>query len=237
MLTEEAHHMFVGDTGISRVIRRTIEVMRSLGSDDPQRIRAEGAIDLPTLQRYLNFWCSSSLDLFGSEISTNAASYFANGLKGRPDEAQYQDHVCREAQFAIEKPQGAGGIASEEVPLRNAMNEIVRRAYLKDCDIGVQRWNRIIRKAGVAFEFRLPSERFRRAVGLWAGLSFDPAGTPVAPEDWERRKGEWLPSEADKDFVQSLMKPVVAPGKMAGWIAPPERGINNLPVDYEYVRL
>jgi len=24
---------------------------------------------------------------------------------------------------------------------------------------------------------------------------------------------------------------------MAGWVAPPERGINNLPVEYEYVHL
>ncbi|MEX2408305.1 MAG: benzoyl-CoA 2,3-epoxidase subunit BoxB, partial [Rhodovibrionaceae bacterium] len=61
MLTEEAHHMFVGDTGIGRVIRRTLEVMKALGSDDPAAIRAKGALDLPLLQKYINFWCSSSL--------------------------------------------------------------------------------------------------------------------------------------------------------------------------------
>jgi benzoyl-CoA 2,3-dioxygenase component B len=33
------------------------------------------------------------------------------------------------------------------------------------------------------------------------------------------------------------MQKVIAPGKMAAWVAPPERGINNLPVDYEYVHL
>src|SRR6201995_1568757 len=93
MLTEEAHHMFVGDTGISRVIKRTLEAMKELNTDDPETIRKAGAVDLPTLQRYLNFWFSSSLDLFGSESSSNAASYFANGLKGRPDEAKYEDHV------------------------------------------------------------------------------------------------------------------------------------------------
>jgi benzoyl-CoA 2,3-epoxidase subunit B len=37
--------------------------------------------------------------------------------------------------------------------------------------------------------------------------------------------------------VASLMQRVVEPGKMAAWIAPPERGINSLPVEYEYVRL
>ena len=56
MLTEEAHHMFVGDTGISRVTKRTLEVMRELGTDEPEAIRRAGAIDLPTMQKYLNFW-------------------------------------------------------------------------------------------------------------------------------------------------------------------------------------
>src|SRR5713226_3067993 len=91
MLTEEAHHMFVGETGISRVVKRTLEVMKELGTDDAARIRAHGAVDLPTVQKYLNFWCSSSLDLFGSEISSNSAANFANGLKGRPDADQYED--------------------------------------------------------------------------------------------------------------------------------------------------
>src|SRR6202046_5055016 len=94
MLTEEAHHMFVGDTGISRVIKRCLEVMKELNSDDPVAIRKAGAIDLPTIQKYLNFWFSTSIDLFGGDSSSNAASYFANGLKGRPDEAKFEDHVA-----------------------------------------------------------------------------------------------------------------------------------------------
>jgi len=237
MLTEEAHHMFVGETGIGRVIRRTLEVMNELGTVEPDKIRAQGAIDLPTVQRYVNFWCSSSVDLFGSEISTNAASYFANGLKGRPDETNYEDHICRDSAFTLEKPKAGDGVESEDVPMRNAMNEIVRKAYLKDCDIGVQRWNRVIRKAGVDFEIRLPSERFRRNVGLWAGHHFDPAGNPLSRAAWEAGQSAWVPSEADRAFVKSLMQPVTVPGKMAGWLAPPERGVNNLPVDYEYVRL
>ncbi len=90
MLTEEAHHMFVGATGIARVIRRTLEIMREIGGDDPAAVRNAGAIDLPTLQRYINYWFSSSLDLFGAEISSNAASYFASGIKGRPDERRFR---------------------------------------------------------------------------------------------------------------------------------------------------
>jgi benzoyl-CoA 2,3-epoxidase subunit B len=232
MLTEEAHHMFVGETGIGRVVKRSLEVMKEAGSDDPQAVRNRGAIDLPTIQRYMNFWFTSSLDLFGSEVSSNAASSFANGIKGRPDESQYEDHVCSDAAFELETPQG-----TESVSLRNAMNEVMRSAYIKDCEIGLKRWNALIRRAGIDFELKLPSARFSRSIGAWAGVTTDPAGNPVNREEYERRLPEWLPGDSDRIFVHSLMQRVVEPGKMAGWIAPPDRGINSLPVDYEYVKL
>jgi benzoyl-CoA 2,3-dioxygenase component B len=232
MLTEEAHHMFVGETGVGRVVKRALEVMKELNTDDPAAVRAQGAIDLPTIQRYLNFWFTSSLDLFGSEVSSNAAASFATGIKGRPDESQYEDHVCREATFALQTPQG-----TETVALRNAMNEVMRNAYVKDCEIGVKRWNLSIQRAGLDFRLALPSQHFRRSIGSWAGLPADPQGVLLSREDYDRRLPEWLPSEADRAFVRSLMQRVVEPGKMAGWVAPPDRGINNLPVDYEYVRL
>jgi len=233
MLTEEAHHMFVGETGISRVVKRTLEVMKELGTDDPARVRAHGAVDLPTIQRYLNYWCSSSLDLFGSEISSNSAANFASGMKGRPDETQYEDHVLRSSTFHMPLPGGK----SEDVPMLNALNEVMRESYLKDCEIGLKRWNRQIERAGHAFRLSLPSSRFRRSIGPWAGLPVDPQGKEIAEEDYARRLPSWIPSLEDQAFILSLMHKVVEPGKMAAWIAPPERGINNLPVEYEYVKL
>jgi len=237
MLTEEAHHMFVGDTGISRVIRRTLEVMKELGTDDPVAIRKVGAIDLPTIQKYLNFWFSSSLDLFGADMSSNAASYFANGLKGRPDEAQYEDHVASGQTYILELPDGAGGIKTEQIPMRNAMNEVTRNSYVRDCDMGVKRWNRLIERAGYNVRLSLPSTRFRRNIGSWAGITTDPAGRPISQAEFDAHKAEWLPHDGDRAFVHSLMQGVLEPGKMAAWIAPPDRGINNNPVDYEYVKL
>jgi benzoyl-CoA 2,3-dioxygenase component B len=237
MLTEEAHHMFVGETGISRVVKRTLEVMAALGSEDPAAIRAQGAIDLPTVQKYLNFWFSSSLDLFGSEVSSNAAAYFATGIKGRPDESNYEDHLALASSYEIAVPDGESGIKTEQVALRNAMNEVTRNAYVRDCEIGVKRWNRLISKAGITFELTLPSPRFRRSIGAWAGHPVDPAGKPISAAEWASRQDQFLPSESDRAFVRSLMQKVVEPGKMASWIAPPDRGINNLPVEYEYVHL
>jgi benzoyl-CoA 2,3-epoxidase subunit B len=238
MLTEEAHHMFVGDTGIGRVIKRTCEVIAELGTDDTTRLHDHGVIDLPLLQRYVNFWFSSSLDLFGNDVSTNAASYFASGIKGRPDEDRFEDHDCSGVAYGVERPRADGqGLEVEEVPMRNAMNAVTRAAYIKDCEIGVKRWNRLLRRAGVDFEIALPSPRFRRTIGPWAGFHFDPAGKALTAEEWGRRRDEFMPSEADRAHVTSLMRRVVEPGKIAGWIAPPERGINAQPLDYEYVRL
>jgi benzoyl-CoA 2,3-dioxygenase component B len=238
MLTEEAHHMFVGETGLGRVVRRTLEVMKELGTDDPEAIQRQGAIDLPLLQRYLNFWFSSSLDLFGSEVSSNAAGSFANGIKGRPDETtQYEDHVCADSSFDLEQPDSQGGFKTETVALRTAMNEVMRSAYIKDCEIGLKRWNMQIQRAGHAFRLALPSARFRRSIGVWANVPTDLQGKLIAREEYDRRLPQWLPGESDKAYVRSLMQRVAEPGKMAAWIAPPDRGINNLPVDYEYVRL
>ena len=104
-----------------------------------------------------NFWFTSSLDLFGADISSNTASYFANGLKGRPDEGLYDEHRA-EGDHTLEVPDASGGAKSETVPMRNAMNEIIRQAYIRDCENGVKRWNRIIEKGGLTFELRLPSE-------------------------------------------------------------------------------
>jgi benzoyl-CoA 2,3-dioxygenase component B len=232
MLTEEAHHMFIGTSGITRVVKRTLEVMEALGSDDPDRVRAAGAIDLPTLQRYINFWFSSSLDLFGAEVSSNAAQYFASGIKGRPDEARFPDHRAEAAVRTIDLPEGP-----REVPLRTAMNEVVREAYVRDCRVGIDRWNRLIEAAGHVFRFRLPSPHFRRAIGAWAGRDIDPEGRIISAETIAAHQNDWLPSTADREFIASLMRRVVTPGKIAAWLAPPEAGVNHLPLTYEYVRL
>lgn len=229
--------MFVGETGIGRIVRRTLEVMQSLGTDDPDAVRAQGAIDLPTLQRYINFWFSSSLDLFGSETSSNAAAYFAAGLKGRPDEGTFEDHVCLDTSELIAVPDEGGGVREEEVPTRNAMNEITRNLYVKDCAIGITRWNRTIKRAGFDAELFLPSTRFRRTIGRWSGTPVTPDGTPMANDLYRRLLPGWLPSEEDRAYIRSLMHAVTEPGLMAGWIAPPARGIDGKPVDYEYVKL
>lgn len=236
MLTEEAHHMFVGETGIARVIDRTAGLMRESGKDHPDDVRRLGAIDLPTLQRYLNLWFSVSLDLFGGEVSSNAAASFASGLKGRAHEAGYPDHRALEGTYPVELVKD-GRPAREEVPLRNAMNEVLRDAYVEDCQRGVDRWNRALAARGIPFRLELPHRRFHRRIGVHANLLADPSGNVVPEEAWRARRDEWLPGASDRAFVQHLMRrPVVRPQEMASWIAAPRQGIKGRPVDFEYVR-
>lgn len=225
--------MFVGETGIRRVVQRTAEVMNASPGRDPRTL---GVIDLPTVQRYLNYWFSISLDLFGGEISSNAASYFAAGLKGRAHEERFEDHVALEGSYAITVPKD-GELVTETVGMRNAMNEVLRDGYIEDCQRGVDKWNKTLEEHGLDVRLQLPSRRFHRQVGLYAGLPFDPGGQLVTREQWQARVHDWLPSPADRDFLASLMqRPVTDPGKMASYIAPPKQGIKGRPVEFEYVR-
>ena len=234
MLTEEAHHMFVGETGIGRVVRRSCELMNGHDTDD---LRACGGIDLALLQKYINFHFSVSLDLFGGELSTNAANYFTSGLKGRFRETQIDDdHVLSNNTYRVMEPDG-GEFVCVDAPALTSLNERLRDAYVADCQRGVDRWNKVIAQHGIDFELRLPHRAFHRAIGLFAGMHVSPDGQTVSEAEWTERAGDWLPNDDDRTYVSSLMEPVTTPGSMANWIAAPARGINGQPVEFEYVRL
>jgi len=231
MLTEEAHHMFVGETGVDRVVQRCAELIAA--GKDP---RAEHAVPFDILQKYVNFWFSLSLDLFGGEVSSNAADFFASGLKGRFREDTLEEHKAMGQTYHMEVPEG-GKLVEQEVPLRNAMNEVLRDEYVKDCQRAVDRWNKTLVRAGNSgLSLFLPHRRFHRAVGPCAGNFFDLQGRMISEAEFKSHEAEWLPTAEDREYVKSLMHPVVDPGKVASWIAPPAKGINGMPVDYVYVK-
>ncbi len=236
MLTEEAHHMFVGESGVSRVIQRTCQVMNELRTDDPARLRAAGVIDLPTIQRYLNFHFSVTIDLFGADQSSNAATFYSSGLKGRYEEGRRSDdHQLKDDAYRILQIDD-GQLVEREVPMLNALNEVLRDDYINDSIGGVARWNKVIEKAGISFRLKTPHKAFHRGIGTLAGIRVSPEGRVVSDSEWAARVADWLPSDADRAFVGSLMGRVVEPGKFANWIAPPVMGINRQPADFEYVR-
>jgi len=226
----------VGETGIARIIDRTCQLMKDEASGFSEDIRKLGGIDMPTIQKFINLWFSLSLDLHGNEISTNAAAYFANGLKGRAEEAKWTDHRVTESTYKLETVRD-GQVVPTEVPMRNAMNEVLRDWYVGDCQAGVDRWNKLIERHGISDRLRLPDRKFNRGIGQFAGHHFDPNGRMLSDEEWKRRKHEWVPAPSDKEYLMSIMNAsLFEPGKFANYIAPPQRGVKGKPVNFEYVR-
>jgi benzoyl-CoA 2,3-dioxygenase component B len=236
MLKEESHHMFVGLTGIQRVVERTAHVMVEHDTDD---VTPYGAIPLPIIQKYLNFHYSVSLDLFGSETSTNVGNYFTAGLKGRwGEERRKDDHqlIDGEASMLVDALVD-GDISQTPVPALVGLNTDLRREYIADCQNGVDRWNSVLAEAGLAVRLALPHVAFNRKVGAFAGVDASPEGQLQSAAEWDSSKAAWLPSTVDKAYVRSLMHPVHERGKIAAWIAAPRNGINGKPFDYDYVHL
>ncbi len=240
MLTEEAHHMFVGETGVGRTIQKTCERMNEAGIEDPyeiDKIRALGVIDLPTIQKKLNLHYTLSLDLFGQEISTNAANAFNAGIKGRYQEIKLDDDHKLDGETYQVWDFEDGKAVQKDVPALKAINMRLRDDYTRDASGGVGRWNKIIEKHNIDFQMKLPHEAFNRKIGVFADKPFNPDGEIVSGADYDAGLPQWLPTHADGDFIQSLMEPCFEPGKFAGWIAPPRVGIDNKPGDFEYVKL
>jgi benzoyl-CoA 2,3-dioxygenase component B len=236
MLTEEAHHLFVGESGVARTIQRTCEVMREHGLSDPKDGRQYGIIDLATLQKFINFHCSITLDLYGSDISSNAATYYTTGLKGRFEETKLEDdHQLKDATYTVLQVED-GHIVAKQAPALTALNAKLRDDYIAEIQAGVDRWNRIPDQNGLSFRFKLPHVGFHRRIGNFAGQFVNPDGQVMSEEEWNRRRDEWMPTAEDHAYIESLMASVIEPGKFANWIAPPARGIKGRPIDFEYVR-
>jgi benzoyl-CoA 2,3-dioxygenase component B len=240
MLTEEAHHMFVGESGVSRVIERTCQAMREAGITDPAdvgRVRALGVIDLPLIQRKMNLHFSLTLDLFGNEISTNAANAFNAGVKGRYHEDRIDDdHVLRNATYPVLRLRD-GAVVEEQAPALSALNMRLRDDFVADAAVGSRKWNAIIQRAGFAYRLVLPHVAFNRRIGEFAGLQAGIDGALLDDVAWTRAKDGFLPSADDNAYLTSLMRPVHEPGRVAGWIAPPKWGVDGKPGEFEYVRI
>jgi benzoyl-CoA 2,3-dioxygenase component B len=214
--------------------------MKEAGITDPydtERIRALGVIDLPTLQRKLNLHYSLSLDLFGSEVSTNAANAFNAGVKGRYQETKIDDdHRLETSTYPVLKLVD-GVIKRVDEPALTALNMRLRDDYTNDCAKGLLRWNKIIATHRIDFTIALPHVAFHRQIGEFKNVQATPQGELIDDAGWGKRKGEWLPSSQDGELIASLMTPVSEPGQFAGWIAPPKVGIDNKPGDFEYVKI
>jgi benzoyl-CoA 2,3-dioxygenase component B len=233
MLKEEAHHMFVGTTGVQRTVERTAALLQEHGTDD---LWQYGGIPLAVIQKYLNFQFAVSMDLFGSEQSSNAGKYYTSGLKGRWGETKRKDDHVLHGQTRTMRTVLDGAIVEREVPLLGALNLDLRDEYVADCENGVRRWNQALEDAGLEQRLTLPHEGFFRKVGTYAGHCVTPEGEVIEAEEFAARLADWVPTPADRAAVAALMVPVYEPGQFAGWIAAPPQGINQQSVEFDYVR-
>ena len=223
--------MFVGQTGVGRILKKTAQMMKE---GDPRKL---GVIPIDMIQRHVNMWYALSLDLFGAKTRVTRQHFSGRVSRDETERWQNTTNIQPLGQtYAIARPTASGGIEVDDIPLRRAMNEVLRDAYIEDCQKVVKTWNRILEKEGCEQRIRLPHRRFYRHQGLYAGLRFDVDGHHLTEEQWATRQREWLPSEEDKAYIHSLMRPVVEPGKFADWIAPPPRGINGQAVSMDYVQ-
>src|SRR3954471_15983883 len=183
MLTEEAHHMFVGESGVARTVQRTCEVMKEHGLTEPREGRQFGVIDLNTLQKFVNFHFSVTLDLFGSEISSNAATYYTTGLKGRYEEAKRKDdHKLGSDEYLVLDME-SGRVVEKRVPALTALNARLRDDYIEEIQGGLNRWNRIPEQLGIPFRFKLPHVAFHRKIGYFSGHFITPEGQVITESE------------------------------------------------------
>ena len=165
-----------------------------------------------------------------------ALAFYSTGLKGRYEEGKRSDdHQLRSQTYRVLNVVN-GQLVEKEVPMLNALNEVLRDDYILDSVAGVERWNKVIEKAGIPFRLKTPHKAFHRNIGALSGVKVSPAGQVLSEIEWAQRQDDWLPSNTDRLYVQGLMGRVVEPGKFANWIASPVMGINRQPVDFEYVR-
>jgi benzoyl-CoA 2,3-dioxygenase component B len=215
MLTEEGHHMFVGRTGVERVIQRTCEIMKEHGVTDPtdkEAVRKHGGI-----------------------ISTNAANSFNASLKGRFREPMIDDdHQLESDTYPVAQ---VIKVQIVDTPALSAINARLCDDFIDDCEKVMLRWNRVFQAHDMDYSLKLPHRAFHRAVGEFADVHATDTGELVSESEWQDRKDEWLASESDLEYILSLMRQETTPGKFSPWIAAPRAGINGQPGEFEYVKL
>ncbi|MDP6098561.1 MAG: phenylacetate-CoA oxygenase subunit PaaI [Candidatus Thalassarchaeaceae archaeon] len=164
MLKEESFHLGTGANGLRRIVK-------------------QGVIPISLLQKYINKWVSTGLDLFGVDESTSAQWAYVYGIKGRFDERE-----------------------SSEPADREHLNEESRGLYYAELKAEMKRINAA--RSGGELELFIPSDKFHRSVGMYHNLKYDLHGEPFegSDEDWEAYLESTLPSAEDEAQLQEFFK-------------------------------
>ena len=164
MPTAESFHLGTGANGIRRIVN-------------------QGVIPCALIQKYVNKWVSTGLDLFGVDESTSAQWAYVYGIKGRYDERENDGEADREH-----------------------LNEESRGHYFAELNLEMDRIN-ARRKEGEIALF-IPSDKFNRSVGMYQGKMFDLHGEPFegTEDDWEQYLHSVLPNDDDEAELKEYFK-------------------------------
>ena len=156
MLKEESFHLGTGANGLRRIVK-------------------QGVIPCELLQKYLNKWISTGLDLFGTDDSTSAQWAYVYGVKGRYDERESDMEADREH-----------------------LNEASRELYFQELREEMRRIS-AARKEGEP-ELFIPSDKFNRGIGNYSGKKYTIRGEKFegTDEEYEAYLISVLPTEEDE---------------------------------------
>ena len=156
MLKEESFHLGTGANGLRRIVK-------------------QGVIPCELLQKYLNKWISTGLDLFGTDDSTSAQWAYVYGVKGRYDERESDIEADREH-----------------------LNEASRELYFQELREEMRRIS-AARKEGEP-ELFIPSDKFNRGIGNYAGKNYTIRGEKFegTDEEYEAYLISVLPTDEDE---------------------------------------
>nr|UHJ79944.1 benzoyl-coA 2,3-epoxidase [uncultured bacterium] len=218
MLLEEPMHIQFGFQGLERTIAQSARATLQRNRLD---IFDDGAIPLPVIQRYMNFWMPAVYDLFGNDESSHAADMYRLGIRSPSGFGAWTRSAV------VVETSTADGIRRSEVAPELAINTVMRRQFIGEVEHTVERWNRSLARLHIDYRLKVPHERFNRQIGAMKGAPVDPDGTLFG----ENRHGgvaEYLPTVDDRARVRALMARVLESGRCASWIAPPSTGLNDV---------
>ena len=215
--------MFVGTTGIDRVVERTAQLMVEHDTDDVARARRHPARrhpEVPELPLLASRWTCSA-----RETSTNVANYFTAGLKGRwTEERRTDDHLLTDDVDHGRRDRATARSARPRCRRSSGSTPTCAASTSPTARTASTGGTGSSRSAGLPQRLRLPHVAFNRQgrrVRRHRGHARRASGSSA--EEWARRRGQWLPTDVDKTHVRSLMRPVYERGKIAAWIAPPRQ--------------
>ena len=124
------------------------------------------------------------------------------GIKGRFQETKIDDdHRLENSTYPVLKLVD-GEIKRVDEPALTAINMRLRDDYTADCQRGLDRWNKIIERTGVAYKLELPHVAFHRQIGEFKDIHAAPDGAMIDDATWNREKDKWLPSERRRRIHQ-----------------------------------